>query len=246
MDPYENIVELYDLEHDAFDDDVSFYANLVHEGPVLEVGCGTGRIVERLARGGLEVHGIDTSQAMLAAARTRLAGLPNATVHSMAAEAISLPRIFRSVIWPLNVLWHLRDLQAQVGALKQVRACMLIGGLLVIDVSNPLTVSDHETGDTVQLRFRSTDRLPLVQGFSSTVDTPSEQLLSLSLWYDQIDAAGTVRRTLTTMPLRYTYRFELELMMTAAGFRLNQVYGSYDLDPYATDSPNMLMVAVAA
>src|SRR5947209_19363908 len=114
MDPYQDIVHFYDLEHDAFDDDASFFADLVQEGPVLEVGCGTGRIVERLARTGLEVIGIDTSEAMLSAARARLAGVANASVQLMSVQALSLSSQFRSVIWPLNVLWHLPGLEAQI------------------------------------------------------------------------------------------------------------------------------------
>lgn len=245
MDPYKDIVELYDLEHDAFDDDVSFFANLIQEGPVLEVGCGTGRIVDRLVRGGLEVHGIDTSEAMLAGARTRLAGLADAHVHQMSAEEITLPRRFQSAIWPLNVLWHLPDQAAQMRALKQVRACMLSGGLLVIDLTNPLTITNGGGTDAVQLRFRSNDLGTEVQGFSHTADLPAEQLLTLTLWYDRIDPEGTIRRASAVVAMRYTYRFELELMLASSGFRLGQIYGSYDLDPYEAESPNLLTVAIA-
>ena len=243
MDPYRDIVKFYDLEHDALDDDASFFANLIQEGPVLEVGCGSGRILERLARTGLEVLGIDTSEAMLAAARDRLADWPNASVQLMSVESLSLSHTFPSVIWPLNVLWHLPNLAAQVGALRQVRSCMADGGMLVIDLSNPLTLANQHVGDAVQLRFRSQNNGSLIQSFSSTVDSPAEQLLSLSLWYDRIDDSGSVSRTLTHLPLRYTYRYELELMLISAGFRPGQTYGSYDLEPYVAESPNLLTVA---
>lgn len=246
MDPYQDIVEFYDLEHDAFNDDASFFTNLIQEGPVLEVGCGTGRIVERLARTGLEVIGVDASEAMLSAARVRLAGLANASVQSMSAESLSLPRRFQAVIWPLNVLWHLPSLQAQLDALRRVRSCMVEGGLLVVDLSNPLTLTNQRVGDGIQLRFHSQDNAVQIQSFSSTVDSPAEQLLDLSLWYDRIDAAGTVRRAITHIPMRYTYRYELELMLVSAGFRPGQTYGSYDLEPYGPDSPNLLTVARAA
>jgi SAM-dependent methyltransferase len=246
MDPYANIVELYDLEHDAFHDDVSFFANLIQDGPVLEIGCGTGRIVSQLVRQGLEVHGIDTSEPMLAAARRRVAGLPRAHLHHMNAEKISLPQMFQAAIWPLNVLWHLSDQDAQLRALKQVRAHMLVGSLLVVDLSNPLMIANGEGSAGVQLRFHSSDDVSEVQGFSSAVDVPSEQLLILTLWYDRIGAGGTVSRSTSVVTLRYMYRFELELMLVSSGFRLGEVYGSYDLDPYTANSPNMLVVAIAA
>jgi len=245
MDPYEHIVHLYDLEHDAFDDDASFFVNLLREGPVLEIGCGTGRIVERLARSGLETHGIDTSEAMLVAARKRLTGVANAHLHFMSVERLDLPRKFRSTIWPLNVLWHLPDLDAQVRSLQAVRAHMDAGGLLVVDLSNPLTMLDRQDGNEVLLRFQSGDGPNLVQGFSCSEDRAGDQMLELSLWYDRMETDGAVRRTATTVLLRYTYRFELELMLNIAGFRVRQTYGSYDLEPYTSDSPNLLVVGIA-
>lgn len=246
MDPYQNIVDLYDLEHDAFDDDASFFVNLVGEGPVLEIGCGTGRIVERLARAGFETHGIDTSEAMMTAARKRLTGVANAHVHLMSAEGLSLPRTFRSTIWPLNVLWHLPDLDAQVRSLRAVRAHMDPGGLIVVDVSNPLAMSDRQDGNEVRLRFQADAATEHVQAFSCARDQEAEQVLELSLWYDRIEPDDTVRRTTTFMPLRYTYRFELELMLRLAGFRVRHTYGSYDLEPYTSGSPNLLIVGIAA
>jgi SAM-dependent methyltransferase len=245
MDAYEHIVHLYDLEHDAFHDDASFFMNLIGEGPVLEVGCGTGRILEHIAHAGLEVHGIDVSQAMLNAARQRLTGLTNAHLHHMSVEKLDLPLTFRSTIWPLNVLWHLADHEAQLRSLRAVRAHMDDGGLLVVDLSNPFTMGDRQDGNEVRLRFQSDDGPSVVQGFSCAQDDEAEQVLHLSLWYDRIASDGTVRRTSTTLSLRYTYQFELKLMLDIAGFSVQQIYGSYDLEQYSSDSPNLLAVARA-
>lgn len=245
MDPYENIVEIYDLEHDAFDDDASFFANLVREGPVLEVGCGTGRIVAHLARAGLEVHGIDPSEAMLRAARERLKGLANAHVHQMSVQNISLNRVFPSVIYPLNVLWHLPDLSAQLDSLRQLRIHIEDGGMLVVDVTNPLNMLDRQGGNEIRLRFEARDGPTVVHGFSSADDLVAEQVLRLSLWYDRTYRDGTVKRIASSLRLRYTYRYELELMLLQAGFLTKQVYGSYDLEPYGADSSNLILVCVA-
>jgi SAM-dependent methyltransferase len=245
MDPYQHIVQLYDLEHDALEDDTTFYLNLITEGPVLEVGCGTGRIVERLARAGLDTYGIDPSEAMLAVARKRLAGLERAHLFHMSVEQLKLPYIFQSAILPLNVLWHLADLETQVQSLRLVRQHMLEGGMLVVDVSNPHTMADRQAANEVRLRFRSDSGTEQVYGFSAAEDAEADQTLHVSLWYDVIGSDGTIRRTGTEISLRYTYRFELELALHAAGFRVVQTYGSYDLEPYSTDSTNVLMVGIA-
>lgn len=245
MDPYERIVPFYDLEHDAFVEDRDFYLNLIQEGPVLEIGCGTGRIIEPLARAGLETHGIETSAAMLAAARRRLQGVPNAHLHQMSATALSLPDRFAWVIWPLNVLWHLTELETQIRALRAARAHSIAGGSIVVDLSNPLTMQDRQNAGEVRRRFGAKDGDDDVSGFSSAHDVESEQLLEIDLWYERVTPDGALRRSTTSLALRYTYRFELQLMLEAAGYRVRQLYGSYDLEPYDSDAPNLLLVGEA-
>jgi hypothetical protein len=63
------------------------------------------------------------------------------------------------------------------------------------------------------------------------------------LIYDRVDAAGRVERTAETFPLRYLYRPEAERMLLEAGFRIEGVYGSYDLDPYDDEGERMLFLA---
>src|SRR5687767_2032444 len=70
-DPYAGIAEFYDLEHDDFRDDIPFYLNsiAVVGDPVLELGCGTGRLLRAIADAGFRVTGIDRSEPMLERAR---------------------------------------------------------------------------------------------------------------------------------------------------------------------------------
>ena len=77
-DPYAEIPELYDLEHADFADGVAFYQQFaeVIGDPILELGCGTGRLLQPLAAAGHRVTGIDQSAPMLARAHEHLAGGP--------------------------------------------------------------------------------------------------------------------------------------------------------------------------
>ena len=246
MDPYEHIVKLYDLEHDDFEDDAVFFRNLIDTGPVLEVGCGTGRIMSHLVTGGIEVHGIDCSPAMLEAARARLQGQAGAHLYLMAAEELDLPVAFVAAIFPLNVLWHLSSLDSQLAALRAVRTHLMPGGLLAIDVANPISLADRGAAGEVRNRFSSPVDGGMVQGFSSAWDFKAEQRLALSFWYDVTNHNGSVQRTMTAMDLRYTFRFELELLLRESGFTARHWYGTYDLDPYDEDSPNLVVVATVA
>src|SRR5262245_45699042 len=75
VDAYADIPELYDLEHDPFVDDVECYLNFIEAvgDPVLELGCGTGRLLTAIAQAGFRVTGVDRSQAMLDRARVKIA-----------------------------------------------------------------------------------------------------------------------------------------------------------------------------
>ncbi len=77
-DPYAALARFYDLDHAGFDADLDFWRNLakIVDGPVLEIGSGTGRVLFPLARSGVEVVGVDSSPAMLARARAHLAADP--------------------------------------------------------------------------------------------------------------------------------------------------------------------------
>ncbi|MBV8562658.1 MAG: class I SAM-dependent methyltransferase [Actinobacteria bacterium] len=126
MSLYGDLADLYDI---AFDWDVTDEAAWLEErlGPecreVLEPGCGSGRMLEALARRGLHVTGIDNSARMLELARVRIAGLP-AEVVEADMTAFDLGRVFDGAVCPINTLMHLtRDgvhthLRAMAAALR--------------------------------------------------------------------------------------------------------------------------------
>ncbi len=80
-DPYAQIAELYDLEHDDYDEDVELYLGLLQtvDGPVLEMGAGSGRLLLPIAEAGHTITGLDSSNHMLARAKARIASAPDVT-----------------------------------------------------------------------------------------------------------------------------------------------------------------------
>ena len=76
-DPYHDIVDLYDLEHTDFEDDIDLLLNFaqVVGDPILELGCGSGRVLIPLAEAGFNVTGLDNSRAMLAKAQGKRRGM---------------------------------------------------------------------------------------------------------------------------------------------------------------------------
>jgi SAM-dependent methyltransferase len=162
--------ERYDAEYGPFTIDRAWYLGRAVGlgGPVLELGCGTGRILFALARAGIEVDGIDSSPAMLDRARTRAVMLgPDLAgrigLHEADLTDFSLKRRYRAILAPLNCLMHLLDDKSFVACLKRVWAQLAPGGQFLFDLAFPQPALLEETGEagagaplrTIQLRGAS-------------------------------------------------------------------------------------------
>ncbi len=124
--------------------DVSFYVELAKElgGPVLEIGCGTGRVLIPTASAGIEIHGLDNSAPMkeiLSAKVGRLepSGRERITLHSGDMRDFDLNRKFRLVTIPFRPMQHMYTVADQIRALTCARAHVADGGVLAFDVFYP-------------------------------------------------------------------------------------------------------------
>jgi SAM-dependent methyltransferase len=250
-DPYHRIPELYDLEHADFAEDLDLYLQLaeVIGDPILELGCGTGRVLLPLARAGHRVTGIDRSAAMLERAQDALAahdGADRITLfEATMAEADRAPGgPFGLAIFSLNGFMHLAEPGEQRAALQAARRALDPRGMLVIDVMNPshdiLAAFDgrvqHEAA-WIRADGSSVDR------FSARTHHSVEQRIETDLWYDLVNAAGQLNRVRTSFPMRYVVLSELELLLEITGFVEWKLYGTYDLDPYDSSSERLIVTA---
>lgn len=246
-DPYAEIVELYDLEHNDFHDDIELLVALAEfgEGPILELGCGTGRVMHSLAEAGHTVVGIDASEPMLEVARDRLTGLPSTVVAGDMAAIDTVPGgPFGMIIASLNSLMHLTTPEQQQTAISSAYASLAKGGRLVIDTLNPslsqlnhLLNTTHLEGSWLREDGTTIDKW----GYRRSGDDP--QIIDTLLWYDTVEGSGAVRRVRTRFDLRYVHQSELKLMLQIAGFDRVDWYGSYELDPWYADADRIIAVA---
>jgi SAM-dependent methyltransferase len=246
QDPYSEIAIYYDLEHDEFRADIDFYLNLLEPSPVLEIGTGTGRIAMALSESGFEVWAIDSSPAMLVRARKRADESPRVHLINESVLDLNLGRTFPAAIVPLNTLWHLPDSKLQRSALDRIRRHLDAGGILCIDNSNPLTLADRGSRGDVRMRFSSVRDGHSVTCLSAAWDDEENQAMRLELIFDEIDSRGRLTRAQSRLNLRYVFRGELEAMLRDIGFQPRQTYGSYDLDPYTADGPNLIVVSLTS
>jgi len=250
-DPYAALPRLYDLQHAAFDDDLPLYGNIAEAvgDPILELGCGTGRVLVPLAEAGFRVTGLDRSGPMLDAARAASAAAGVAarvTLHEGAmSEADRAPGgPFGLVLAPLDALLHAGDAAAQRATLEAARRAMDPRGQLVIDVVNPTpdALAALERGVVHEGSWEMPDGTR-VDKFGARRVHPASQLISTELWYDLAAPDGALRRVRTSYDLRYLHRAELELMLELAGFVEWEVYGGYELEPFEDGSDRLVVTA---
>jgi SAM-dependent methyltransferase len=255
VDPYADLPELYDLEHAGFSEDIELYLRLaeVVGDPILELGCGTGRVLGPLAAAGHRITGIDRSRPMLDRARSVLQVQTHSStnakcvtlVEGSMTEAERAPGgPFGLVIFSLNGLMHLSARVEQRAALASARRALDPRGMLVIDLLNPtpelLTSLDGRVRHEGSWRKSNGT---LVDRFSVRTQDSAEQRIDTELWYDLVDPAGHIRRVRSGFPMRYLVASELALLLELTGFVEWKMYGSYDLDPYEDGSDRLIVTA---
>jgi SAM-dependent methyltransferase len=212
-------------------------------GPILELGCGTGRVAIPLAQDGHEVVGLDRSPAMLARAE-RHARREGVSLRLVEADmrSFSFAEAFPLVAIPFNTFLMLTP-DDRWACLARVREHLAPTGLLAVDCFQP--DPEHIVGRDGGVREEWTRRDPEtgreVTKFSSS--RANVDRVELRWWFDEIGDDGRVTRLDRATTMHYLYRREAELLFSAAGFDLEALHGDYDGSPTDASSPKLLVVA---
>ena len=235
--------------------DVEFYVDLCRaaEGEVLELGCGTGRILIPAAEAGCTITGLDQSPFMLERCRAKLKMLPPAaqkrvTLVEADMTNFSLGCSFALATIPFRPFQHLVSVEEQLSFLACVRRHLAPGGKLALDVFHPhlpaliSPVSPDEIEDTAEIALPDGRRLR--RTFRVTAKRRAEQTNDIELIYYVQDPSGATTRIVQAFPLRYYFRFELEHLLARAGFEITELFGGIDRSPFTDSSPEMIVIAV--
>jgi len=220
-------------------------------GPVLELGCGTGRVLLPVARAGGTITGVDSSRAMLERCRGKVSAEPaevrsRVTLHEGDAAALTLGGHYALITAPFRVLQHMTTIERQLQLFDTVARHLAPGGRFIFDVFNPrfsALTSDRsaeaEDSPEQQLpdgqRFRRAARVPRVRW----LDQVSEVEL---IWYVTNDANGPSRRFVQAFDMRWYLRDELRHLVARGGFRPVAVYGDYLRGPLTDDAPEQVWI----
>jgi SAM-dependent methyltransferase len=225
----ERIAERYDESaSDMFDPEVvdpvvDFLADLAFDGAALELGIGTGRIALPLARRGIRVHGIELSEAMVSRLRVK-PGVEQigVTIGDMATTTVE--GRFSVAYLVFNTIMNLTTQDEQVACFQNVAAHLTPGGYFVIEVAVP-DLQRLPPGETVRAFTVTDTRL----GFDE-YDIASQGLISHHYW----DVDGKLDGT--SLPFRYVWPAELDLMARLAGMSLRERWSDWKREPFSSDS----------
>ena len=229
----EPVAARYDAdEAEMFADDVvtpavDVLAGLAGEGSALELGIGTGRVAIPLHQRGVSVHGIDLSEAMVAQLRAKPAatGIEVTIGDFVTARA---PGSHRLAYLVFNTISNLTSQDDQVACFANVARHLEPGGHFVIELLVP-ALRKLPPGETVHA-FSVT---PSYLGFDD-YDVATQRLVSHHYWLDEGRSVS--------MPFRYAWPAELDLMARLAGMSLVHRWADWDRSPFTSDSDKHISV----
>jgi SAM-dependent methyltransferase len=245
---YERFARWYDDEYDARTDDLPMWERFAHEaGACLELACGTGRCAIALARAGVRVVGIDLSPEMIEIGRAKVeaAALGDRVDLRLGdMRDFDLDRTFPLVIVPFGSLMCLATRDDQRATIACAARHLSAGGRLVIDVFNPDVDMPPPEIDGKQM-VCCTRTLPTgehrLHARTMTHDRAAG-VLHVREIFRETDANGSTVTSID-LPLLYVRADPLERMARDAGLEIDDVFGTYALDPFTPSSPRIVLVA---
>ncbi len=232
--------------------DIGFWTDACKEsgGPVLELGCGTGRVLIPIAKTGTMVTGLDLSRPMLDVCRKKLTDLEVdlreriELVHGDIRE-FSLHQKYNLIILPFRVFQHLLNVRDQLSCLNCIYKHLNPGGILILDLFNPslpMLAEDkylNEFGDEPE--FEMPDGRKVVRRARTTDRDYYRQVVDSELIYYVTYPDGKKERLVQSFPLRYFFRYEVEHLFARTGFDVVNLYADYDKSEFGSKDPGEMI-----
>lgn len=249
------VAEFYDPVYDSLARrDVDFYVDCAIKagGPILELGCGTGRVLIPTAQAGCQITGLDASPYMLDRCRAKLAGQPpdvRSRVKLVQADmtAFDTGEKYSLVTIPFRPFQHLIVVAEQKACLAYVHRHLGPGGRLVLDVYHPYLPALVDPKYLMEMQVdpeitlvdgRVLRRTSRIAAFHRAEQYNDVELIHYVKYPD-----GRQERLLHAFKMRYFYRFEMEHLLALAGFKVVELCGNFDGSPFGSESPEMIFVA---
>jgi len=251
---FDRIARFYDGIEENFTQDIPFYLENAKKcgGEVLELACGTGRILFPIAREGVKITGLDISLGMLEIARKKLAALEEKyrsnvdLVHGDMTN-FDLKKKFKLVYIPFRSFQGLLIREDQGKCLKLVRDHLTEDGIFILDLFAPLHkyLAQERRREYMGIFTDRESGLPFTNWCETTYDLAAQTLKS-DWFFEWTDKNGQFQRQLWRLDLAFFFHYEAELMLEKYGFKVKDVFGGFKKEPYNYYSGEQIFVCKKA
>lgn len=249
------LAELYDqLPAYIARKDIAFYVDYARsvDGPVLELACGTGRVLIPVAESGCQIVGLDLSEFMLAKCRAKLEKTAfeiQERVRIVQGDMTNydLGETFALVTTPFRPFQHLVSVEDQLASLRCANRHLRPGGTLILDLFHPNL--EYLCGPNCFIEQEDCANVTLSDGsvmrqtHRIAAQYRSRQMMDVEMIFYVTYPDGREERLVHAFPFRYFFRYEIEHMLASCGFSVVDVFGDFDKSLFADDSREMVFIA---
>lgn len=233
--------EIYDAIN-QFDGDFEFFRKWcsLKPGPVLEICAGSGRLTIPLKKSGIDITGLDISEAMLAAARSRAAA-ENLDLQFLLGDMrnFDLERKFATIFIPFNSLQEVVTIDDVEATLTCVRKHLVQDGLLLFDVFNPsihfMVDREREISEPFEFVTAAGKRFTIRETCSYKAATQVNRVRWHFCFDDGVESVQE-------FDMRCYYPLELKLWLKHCGFQILHKFGSFAEDAFREESSTQIFV----
>jgi SAM-dependent methyltransferase len=248
--------EIYDVSVSDWPGELAFYYSLADQAassskPVLEIGCGTGRVTIPMARRGINITGLDSSEEMLEVARQKSVDLPNVEWIQGDMRAFDLGKTFGLAIISGHSFQHMLTPGDQINSLNCIRRHLAPDGKLVVhldhqDIAWLGKVAGPKKGvfePREDIRHPST-RETIRTSRAWAYDPLTQTATSRTVWEIVSDGGQALERIeRNPILLHCIFRFEMDHLFRLTNYHVEGVYGDFFANPLGADSEDMIWVA---
>jgi SAM-dependent methyltransferase len=252
-DTYEVLAKHYDDAYEAMKlEDAPFYLELARKrgGPVLEIGCGTGRVLLPIARAGVTIEGLDASPAMLSVLRSKLQQEPaevrrRVKLHAGDIRKFRMKKKFSLVTIPFRPLQHMHTLGDQLDALVSAAGLLDQDGMLAFDVFFPRL--ERLMGGLGEEHLEAEWQIDggkrrVVRHFRKDSYDKIRQNFTGTFLIRTYEGDKMVREETAPLKLTWYTHGQLESLFLHAGLEVVEEYGSFRKEPLNNDSAEMIFI----
>jgi SAM-dependent methyltransferase len=240
----ESFARFYDVIYShlrTIDRDYFLKKILETQGPVLEVGVGTGRFFLEALQKGADIYGIDISQTMLDQLKSKLDRSQRHRIFHQDVRTMYLNRKFDLAVAPFRVFSHLLRVEDQLQALNSIHDHLNPGGKFIFDLYVPdLRLLQEGVRDQTDFEGEYAPGKKLRRIVSSKADLIN-QISHVTMTLDW-DEENTQKTETWTLPMRFYFRYELEHLVRRSRLTLSHIYGDYDEHELGRESKDFVVV----